>query len=416
MIDRKLVEDCVHCGFCLPTCPTWTLWREEMDSPRGRIYLMEGLVDGTVELNATVVQHFDRCLGCMACVTSCPSGVQYDKLIEQTRSQIESEFHRPPQSRALRTMLFEVFPNPRRLRAALAFSPLGKRLPVPSALAPLVELAPAWKVTKERPAELTPPEGERRGRVGLLTGCIQSVLFGDVNAATARVLAAEGYEVATPPSQPCCGALSIHAGRHDDGAERARRTIETFEKAAVDCVVSNAAGCGSNLKDYGYLLVDDPAYAERARVFSERVLDVQELLAKELPRAQRSPLELRVAFQDSCHLAHSQGVRSAPRTVLGAIPGVEVAEPADQDICCGSAGIYNLTQPEAATELGSRKAEAVLATSSDVYASANPGCLVQVSASLRRRGRPLPALHPVELVDASIRGVAVREVIERTRR
>ncbi len=387
-----------------------------MDSPRGRVYLMEGLADGTMELNATVVQHFDRCLGCMACLTSCPSGVQYDKLIEQTRTLIESEFRRPPASRALRAMVFEVFPNPGRLRAALKLAPLGKRMPVPSALAPLLQLAPSWKPTKERPAELTPAAGEKRGRVGLLTGCVQSVLFGDVNAATARVLAAEGYEVVAPADQACCGALSIHAGRHDDGLARARRTIETFEKAGVDFVISNAAGCGSNLKDYGYLLASDSEYAEQAHRFSERVLDVQELLAQEPPRADRGALELRVAFQDSCHLAHAQRVRSAPRAVLRTIPGVEIAEPANQDICCGSAGIYNLTQPEAATELGSRKAEAVLATNADVYASANPGCLVQVSAALRREGHPLPSVHPIELVDASIRGASVREILESARR
>lgn len=415
-IDRGLISDCVHCGFCLPTCPTWSLWREEMDSPRGRIYLMEGLVDGTIRLDPTVVEHFDRCLGCMACVTACPSGVRYDRLIEQTRATIEREYRRPAGGRALRSAVFSVFPHRRRLRAALTLAPLGRALPVPGTLKPLVDLAPRWRATRARPPAVTPAQGEKLARVGLLTGCVQSVLFGDVNAATARVLAAEGYEVVAPRRLGCCGALAIHAGRHDDGLRRARRTIEAFERAGVELVVSNAAGCGSNLKDYGELLAEDPVYAERARAFSERARDVSELLGSGPPRAERHPLALRVAFQDSCHLAHAQRVRAAPRTVLSEIPGLELLEPAEQDICCGSAGIYNLVQAQAARELGDRKAANVLATEPTAYASANPGCLVQLSSALRRAGKPLPTLHPVELVDASIRGVDAERLLTGARR
>jgi glycolate oxidase iron-sulfur subunit len=240
-------------------------------------------------------------------------------------------------------------------------------------------------------------------------------VFGDVNAATARVLAAEGCEVAAPP-QGCCGALAVHAGRHEEGLERARRTIDAFEAAGVEHVVSNAAGCGSNLKDYGDLLAGDPAYAERAARFSASVRDVAELLAELEPRGERHPLPLRVAFQDSCHLAHAQGIRAAPRAALARVPELELLEPADQEICCGSAGIYNILKPAAARELGERKAERVLATEPDVYASANPGCLVQVSTALRRAGRPLPALHPVELLDASLRGLSAGRVVEDSRR
>ena len=258
--------------------------------------------------------------------------------------------------------------------------------------------------------------GERIGRVGLLTGCVQRVLFGDVNVATARVLATYGFEVVALRAQGCCGALAVHAGRRDKGFEHARHTIETFEGAAVDFVVSNAAGCGSNLKDYAHLLVDDPVYAERAAAFSARVRDVAELLAGLEPRAERSPLELRVALQDSCHLLHAQRVRVEQRAVLATIPGLDLAEPEDQALCCGSAGIYNLVQPEAALELGRRKAERVLAVEPDAYAAANPGCLVQVTAALRRAGRPLPAFHPVELVDASLRGVAAGDLLTRARR
>jgi glycolate oxidase iron-sulfur subunit len=406
VIDRTLTADCVHCGFCLPTCPTWSLWKEEMDSPRGRIYLMEGLADGTIRLDATVVEHFDRCLGCMACVTSCPSGVQYDRLIEQTRTLVERQHARSRDDRLLRALVFRTLPYPRRMRPALRLAPLVRRLPAPGFAKPLLALAPPWKPTREHPPETTAAVGERVARVGLLAGCVQSVLFGGVNAATARALAAEGYEVVTPRRLPCCGALAVHAGRHDDGLAFARRLIAAFERAGVDLVVSNAAGCGSNLKDYVHLLADDPRWAGRAAAFSAKARDVHELLAERPPRAERHPLALRVAFQDSCHLAHAQRIREAPRSVLASIPSLTVAEPAEQELCCGSAGIYNLVEPDAAAELGDRKAANVLETEPDVYASANPGCLVQVSGALRRAGRPLPSVHPIELLDASIRGLS----------
>ena len=398
MIDQKLLDDCIHCGFCLPTCPTYgPLWQEEMDSPRGRIYLMQGLVDGSVPLSATTVEHFDRCLGCMACVTSCPSGVRYDTLIEQTRAEIEERFERPLGERALRTLVFALFPHPRRLRLAMSLRP--KRLP--GRLETFAELAPPreW-ATRERPERRTPAVGKPVARVGLLLGCVQRVLFGGVNAATARVLAAEGCEVLAP-RQGCCGALHLHSGRRDEGYARARRLGRIFERAGVDALVVNAAGCGSHLKE-----------AE----LGVRVLDVSELLAELGPRAERRPLPLAVVFQDSCHLAHAQRVRVPPREALLAIPELELREPAEQAICCGSAGIYNLLQPAAARELGERKAAHVLAAETDVYASANPGCLIQVAAALRRAGNSLPALHPVELVDASIRGLSAADVLRDARR
>jgi glycolate oxidase iron-sulfur subunit len=414
-VDRELVNDCVRCGFCLPTCPTYVLWSEEMDSPRGRIHLMDARLDGTVTLNRTVVQHFDRCLGCMACVTACPSGVQYDKLIELTRERVEAEYERPLADRALRAVLFAVLPNRRRLRAALTLAPLGGALPLPRRLRPLAELAPRWRST-EWPGETTPAAGTAVARVGLLAGCVQSVVFGDVNAATARTLAAYGYEVVTPRGQGCCGALHVHAGRRDDGRELARRTIDVFERAGVDLVVVNAAGCGSNLKEYGFLLADDPRYAERAQAFAARVRDVSELLAGEMPRRERAPLPVTVAFQDSCHLAHAQQLFEPPHALLRAIPGLTLVEPAEQAICCGSAGIYNIVQPDAARALGDRKAGHVLATGAEAYASANPGCLIQVSTALRRAGQPLPAFHPIELVDASLRGVPAERLLAGARR
>jgi glycolate oxidase iron-sulfur subunit len=400
-IDTALIDDCVHCGFCLPTCPTYgPLWQQEMDSPRGRIWLMKGLAEGTLELTDTVVEHFDRCLGCMACVTSCPSGVQYDRLIEQTREVIEERHDRAPDDWLLRALVFSVFPHPRRLRAALGVAPLGRVLPLPRSFRPLVALAPPWH-SSERTPELTAADGERRARVGLLLGCVQRVLFGGVNAATARVLAAEGCEVLAPGGQECCGALHLHAGRREEGHARAHRLADRFRRAGGERIVVNAAGCGSHLKDAG---LDLP------------VVDVSELLAELGPRAERNPLGLRIAFQDSCHLLHAQRVQTQPRELLRSIPGLELAEPAEQAICCGSAGIYNLVQPEAAAELGARKAENVAATGAHVYSSANPGCLVQVSAALRRAGAPLPALHPIELLDASIRGVHAGRILRQARR
>ena len=254
---------------------------------------------------------------------------------------------------------------------------------------------------RKGPASLTPAVGERRGRVGLLTGCVQRVLFGDVNAATARVLAAEGFDVLAPADQRCCGALHLHAGRRKEGHRRARALGERLAREGVDAIVVNAAGCGSHLKD---------------SALGVRVVDVSELLDEVEPRAERMALPLEVAFQDSCHLLHAQRVRDAPRELLRSIPGVELAEPVEQAICCGSAGIYNVVEPEAATELGDRKAAHVAATGADVYASANPGCLVQVSTALRRAGKPLPSVHPIELLDASIRDVAAGELIATARR
>jgi glycolate oxidase iron-sulfur subunit len=400
-IDTALIDDCVHCGFCLPTCPTYgPLWQQEMDSPRGRIWLMKGLAEGTLELSDTVVEHFDRCLGCMACVTACPSGVKYDRLIEQTRELIEERHDRAPEDWFLRTLVFTVFPHPRRLRAALSLAPLGRVLPLPGTLRPLVALAPPWR-SSARPPEVTLAAGERRARVGLLLGCVQRVLFGDVNVATARVLAAEGCDVVAPRGQTCCGALHLHAGRRAEGHARARRLATLFREEGVDCLVVNAAGCGSHLKDAG---VDVP------------VVDVSQLVGQLEPRAQRNRLDLRVAFQDSCHLLHAQQVQAEPRELLRSVPGLELAEPAEQAICCGSAGIYNLVQPQAASELGARKAANVAAAGADVYASANPGCLVQVSAALRRVGAAQPALHPIELLDASIRGVPGSRILRQARR
>jgi glycolate oxidase iron-sulfur subunit len=422
--SAELAADCVHCGFCLPTCPTYVLWGEEMDSPRGRIDIMKGALEGDA-FDASSVRHLDQCLGCMSCVTACPSGVQYDKLIESTRAQLERRVDRPRSEKVLREAIYAVFPYPRRLRALrgplrayqatglgrlLARSGLLARLPEP--LRAMESLAPKLGRTGRLPAR-TPARGTRRRTVGLLTGCVQGAFFPDVNAATVRVLAAEGCDVVVPQRQGCCGALSAHAGREPEALDFAKRVIETFEAAGVETIVVNAAGCGSNLKEYGHQLRDEPDWAARAQALAAKVRDITELLDELGPVAERHPLPMAVAYQDACHLAHAQRVRDQPRRLLRGIPGVEVRELTESEICCGSAGTYNLLHPEPARELGERKANAVLATGADVMVTANPGCWMQVATTLARMGERMPVAHTVQVLDASIRGVSVERLLAR---
>jgi len=416
--DAALVGDCVHCGFCLPTCPTYVLWGEEMDSPRGRIYLMKEGLEGE-PMSDSMVSHWDACLGCMACVTSCPSGVQYDKLIESTRAQVERRHQRTAKDKALRALIFSIFPHPRRLRLlrgplrGMQRSGLDRLLRrtglldrVSPQLAAMERLAPRLGRAERLPEHL-PASGARRAVVGLLTGCVQGAFFPGVNAATARVLQAEGCDVVVPPRQGCCGALSVHNGREAEALTYARALIEAFESSGVERVVVNAAGCGSTMKEYADLLADDPAYAERARAFQEKVRDVTEVLVELGPVAPRHPLEVSVAYQDACHLAHAQGVRSQPRELLGAIPGLELREIAEPELCCGSAGIYNILNPEPARELGDRKAGNIVATGARLLVTANPGCLMQVTAAIERSGHPMGMAHTIEVLDASINGTSL---------
>ncbi|MFI5175576.1 MAG: glycolate oxidase subunit GlcF [Terriglobia bacterium] len=415
-----LIDDCVHCGFCLPTCPTYALWGKEMDSPRGRIYLMKMASEGQIGMTDTFVTHIDRCLGCMACIPACPSGVQYDKLIEATRAQIERRYPRSFSARALRRLIFEIFPYPSRLRLlmipALLYQRLGlQRLSrsigllklLPPGLRTMEALLPdlSMKSLRSEPAVHLPAQGSVRRKVGLLTGCVQSVFFAHVNQATARVLAAEGCEVIIPREQGCCGALMVHAGQERDALTMARRLIDVFEQAEVDTIVINAAGCGSTMKEYAHLLRDDLQYAERARAFAARCKDVSEVLAELPARAPRHSIPLRVGYHDSCHLQHAQGVRNQPRAVLQTIPDLELIDLPDAAICCGSAGIYNLVEPETARQLGDRKVQNLLSTGAQIVVSGNPGCLLQLRGGLQRAQRDMPAVHMIELVDASIRGV-----------
>jgi glycolate oxidase iron-sulfur subunit len=414
--SKQIIENCVHCGFCLPACPTYVLWNEEMDSPRGRIYLMKLASEGQASMNPQWVSHFDSCLGCMACMTACPSGVDYGKLIEATRAQIERHHPRSLGEKLHRRFLFAVFTRPDRLRLLrwplLAYQKSGLQSLVrgvgllklvPKRLQSMEALMPKLEKNEHVPA-VTPAEGAKRRRVGLLLGCVQREFFPQVNAATARVLAAEGCEVVAPQDQPCCGALLVHAGEETGALRLARKTIDTFEPADVDTIVTNAAGCGSNVKEYGHLLRDDPNYADRAKVFAAKCRDITEVLTELPPRAARNPLHLRVAFHDSCHLQHAQGVRSEPRQLLANIPGIELTEIPESAICCGSAGIYNLVQPDAANALGDRKAQLIAPLNAQVVATGNPGCLLQLQSSLARQAHAIPVVHTIQLVDASIRG------------
>lgn len=408
----SLLGDCVHCGFCLPTCPTYVLWGEEMDSPRGRIHLMQQHVEGA-PLSGPMVEHFDRCLGCMACVTACPSGVQYDRLIEMTRADVEREHPRPARERLIREAIFRLFPYPRRLRALRgplrAYQKTGldrmvRRTGllerVSPSLAAMERLAPPLGRAPRLPARVA-ARGERRATVGMLTGCVQGEFFPGVNAATARVLALEGCDVVIPKGQGCCGALSLHSGREEEARGFARRTIEAFEH--VDVVVVNAAGCGSAMKEHRALLAGDPAWSRRAEALSAKTRDLAEFLVELGPRAERGPLPVTLAYHDACHLAHAQGVRGQPRALLAAIPGLTVREIADPEICCGSAGTYNLLQPEAAAELGGRKAVNVAATGAELLVAANPGCSMQIATALRRGGTDIAVAHTAQVLDASLR-------------
>ena len=413
--SKDLIADCVHCGFCLPACPTYALWGAEADSPRGRIYLMNQGVGGE-PLSDSMVSHFDNCLGCMSCVTACPSGVRYDRLIEDTRAQIERRHTRTPKDRALRAAIFALFPYPRRLRLlrgplrayqASGLQRLVARTGLLPRLAPtlatLESLAPRLRGVP-RPPRRVAALGSRRAVVGMLTGCVQSAFFPDVNSATVRVLAAEGCDVLIP-AQGCCGALSVHNGRKEEAQRFARRLIDTFERTGMDYFVVNAAGCGSTLKEYDTLLADDPAYAARAAAFTAKVRDLAELLDSLGPVATRHRLEVTVAYHDACHLAHAQGIRAQPRTLLRGIPGLTLKEIADPEICCGSAGIWNVLNPGPAAALGDRKAANVLATGASLLVTANPGCLMQVAAAIQRGGASIALAHTAQVLDASIRGL-----------
>jgi glycolate oxidase iron-sulfur subunit len=405
---QEHVDDCVHCGLCLDTCPTYVLWGQEADSPRGRIVQIGDAIAHDGAVSGEMATHIDSCLGCMACVSACPAGVAYDRLLAEARPAVEQQHHRSPAERAQRLLLFETLPYPDRLRALVpaltaARRPrAGRRLPRRiSALAKLAPQTPTREQLDTPLPQFTPALGQRRGRVGLLLGCVQRVFYSDVHRATIGLLTAEGYDVLAPRLPDCCGALELHAGEEEHARARAQATIAAFaELGELDAVIVNSAGCGAAMKDYGATLATTAAWA-----FSSRVRDVTEFLAGIEPRAERGAVPLRVVYHDACHLRHAQSITAEPRALLGGIPGLELLEVAEEGaVCCGSAGLYNVLQPEPAAELGRRKARNLLASGAEAIAAANPGCAAQISRHCAELGTPVPVHHPVELLWRSVQG------------
>ncbi|HIK05001.1 MAG TPA: 4Fe-4S dicluster domain-containing protein [Trichormus sp. M33_DOE_039] len=424
--DPKLIDSCVHCGFCLSTCPSYRVIGKEMDSPRGRIYLMDAINEGEIALNTATVQHFDSCLGCLACVSTCPSGVQYDKLISATRHQVERNYPRSFSDQLIRQLIFSLFPNPDILRILLIPLFVYQKLGLPKlmrATGLLKKISPRLAAMESILPEITiksfqdnlstiiPAQGKKRYRVGVILGCVQRLFFSPVNEATVRVLTANGCEVVIPKSQGCCAALPEHQGQTEQAKALARQMIDSFADTGVDYIIINAAGCGHTLKEYGHILADDPEYRGKAQDFAAKVKDAQEFLANVGLTAKLSPLTdkpVNLVYQDACHLLHGQKISVQPRQLLRQIPGVNLKEPLDAALCCGSAGVYNMLQPEVAEELGKQKVQNLLNTGAELIASANPGCSLQITKYLQLQGKNISLMHPMELLDYSIRGVKLK--------
>jgi Fe-S oxidoreductase len=416
-IEKGLMA-CVHCGFCLQACPTYRETGDEADSPRGRLVLMRGLHEGKIPLlpeEATAPgsagYHLDRCLGCRACETACPSGVPYGALLEHFRDDVEAEAHRSLGQRLLRDGLLATLTNPKRMALALRGGKLTRgRVPAPVAkflglpTDTRLPLPDDLEEASEPVPELTRALGQKRGKVALLAGCVMRTLYAPVHHATARVLAANGYDVLCPPGQAdCCGALHGHQGKLEAAEQRARDLIASLEGEEFDALIVNSAGCGSFLKEYGHLLKDDPEWAERARALAAKVQDVCEFLHAVRPRPMRGHVAARVTYHDACHLAHGQKVITAPRALLQQVPGVTFVEMADSDHCCGSAGIYNFLHPEMARALQAKKVENLLATGADIVATGNPGCLAWIQQGLPPDAKAPQVVHPVEILDRAYR-------------
>jgi glycolate oxidase iron-sulfur subunit len=420
--DPKLIDSCVHCGFCLSTCPSYRVLGKEMDSPRGRIYLMDAINEGEIALNTATVEHFDSCLGCLACVTTCPSGVQYDKLISATRHQVERNYSRSWIDNLVRKLIFSLFPYPNLLRFFLIplfiYQKLGlqklvratgllklisPRLAAMDSILPEISL----KTFQNNLPTIIPSQTEKRYRVGVILGCVQRLFFSPVNEATVRVLTANGCEVVIPKTQGCCAALPEHQGQTEQAKALARQMIDSFADAEVDYIIINAAGCGHTLKEYHHILENDPEYAQKAKDFVAKVRDAQEFLADVGLTAKLSPIThkpLTMVYQDACHLLHGQKISVQPRQLLRKIPEITIKEPLDAALCCGSAGVYNMLQPEVAEELGQQKVTNLLNTGAELIASPNPGCALQINKHLKLQGKSISVMHPMELLDLAIRG------------
>jgi glycolate oxidase iron-sulfur subunit len=412
--DIDVIRSCVHCGFCLPTCPTYVLTGKERSSPRGRIWLMKAVSEGRMDMMDPIFEHeMSFCLNCRACEAVCPSGVEYGQILEASRAQLERATNGGSvPARAVKGLTYGfIFNDMRRLRAASHGLKLYQRSGLQSAvrksgvlnlfgLAEPESMLPRLSDEFLSPTGQTwPAIGETRGRVALFTGCIMSTAFADVHQATIRVLNRNGYDVTAVNEQACCGALHVHGGDMDGGRDLARRNIDAFELDRYDAVIINSAGCGAALKEYDHLLHDDPDYADRARSFSENVQDLTEFLAEVGLSATPGRFPVRATYQEPCHLAHAQRISNQPRSLLNQIPGLELIEMPESSLCCGSAGVYNVTQPESARQLGNRKVDNALSVDPEIIVSANPGCMLQLQGILRGRGVDVEVLHIAELLD-----------------
>lgn len=400
----EAIEACVHCGFCLPACPTYEALAEEMDSPRGRIFLMKEVLEGGIDL-AEAAPYVDRCLGCMACVPACPSGVEYGSLLIPFRSMAVERGKISLWRKLVRSMALKILPYPGRLRKALFLARFAgwARGILPASIRSMLELSPGRLPAGSSIAPLTPAEGEKRARVGLLLGCAQGVLAPGINEASVRVLSRNGVEVSAPALQGCCGALSIHSGQKKQARKLAASLFDIFDDD-LDAVVTNAAGCGSGISEYPALF-DGTGQLQAAERFSSSVEDIAVFLDRLGPVAPADlKRPLKVAYQDACHLCHAQGVKEPPRRLLEMVAGLELVPVPDSDSCCGSAGIYNIEQPALAREIGDRKVDALLTTGAELVASGNIGCIMQIRSRLRERGQDLPVLHTMEVLDLAYRG------------
>jgi len=414
--QKKIVDDCVHCGFCLSACPTYIETGNELDSPRGRIYLMGSVLDNKIPLSDSVVEHLDKCLGCLACETACPSGVEYRFLIEASRSQIERNYKRSAGDKLFRGLLFSILPYPKKLGRILPFiylynksgirklfNSFGVLKRISSSLNRLEQMIPDVDTmrVKEFPEVIT-PDKEKKYRVALLTGCIQNVFFSETNISTISVLKKLGCEIVIPGEQSCCGALSVHTGRLGEGRDFARKIIDIFSSLDVDAFIINSAGCGSAVKEYAYLLSEDPNYSQKAKRLAEKTKDIMEFIDEIGIDRNLNVLNMKITYQDACHISHGQNIRSAPRNILSKIPGLELIEMKNSDTCCGSAGLYNILQPDLAEDILAKKIESIENTSAECIVAGNPGCLLQIQKGLRERKRNLKIAHPIEILDKSL--------------